>query len=452
MKRFNAILFVLLFLLSGITFGQYGQSSSEKYVAHVGSSLGKYPQTRAGIQAAINSLKDIVSVDNPGTVFLENGTYVISEPIDLHPNITISGITPMAAATDNYLTGYPIKIKFDFANAHADSSENFIFHIADSAQGYISSYNFTNIYFDFDSIGIVKSYGKVGLIYLKPEKPKNAVDYRIVFSNCYLRTKAKNMITVYATSNDSVPHLAGRIIFNSSQIVLDWGLSVSDWGRIYKGDFIFNASSSAALEMQFYNMGFLIANIYSSKDWEKDKLYLKMNNNLRSSVKVDSCALYDLVLVNNEFRSSTIIMKPFSYLYYRITNCEVTDMKLDIVKSTGTFGTLTITNMNTRWWSWSPGMSINLYSGINLEIVNSSLKQHATTANVGVINIYDGGKASNVQVRNSGIFSRTSSNLAIYAESATTGTNHIYQSVVGDTVSTNFTYSGNTTNSFISFP
>jgi len=452
MKRFNAILFVLLFLLSGITFGQYGQSSSEKYVAHVGSSLGKYPQTRAGIQAAINSLKDIVSVDNPGTVFLENGTYVISEPIDLHPNITISGITPMAAATDNYLTGYPIKIKFDFANAHADSSENFIFHIADSAQGYISSYNFTNIYFDFDSIGIVKSYGKVGLIYLKPEKPKNAVDYRIVFSNCYLRTKAKNMITVYATSNDSVPSLMGRIIFNSSQIVLDWGLSVSDWGRIYKGDFIFNASSSAGLQLEFVNGGFLIANLYSSKDWEKDNINLIIRENVRVAIKTDSTNMAILSVVGNEFRNSEITMKMRTNYYYYINNCTVFKLTLNIVKSTGAFGTLALANIATRWWAWETGMTINLYSGINLEIVNSDLKQHATTANVGVINIYDGGKASTVQVRNSGIFSRTSSNLAIYAESATTGTNHIYQSVVGDTVSTNFTYSGNTTNSFISFP
>jgi hypothetical protein len=68
MKRFNAILFVLLFLLSGITFGQYGRGSSEKYYREVGTALGTDSLNVNGLKKAIASLPDsgVVYINYPG--------------------------------------------------------------------------------------------------------------------------------------------------------------------------------------------------------------------------------------------------------------------------------------------------------------------------------------------------------------------------------------------------
>jgi len=68
MKRFNAILFVLLILLSGITFGQYGRGSSEKYYREVGTALGTDSLNVNGLKKAIASLPDsgVVYIHYPG--------------------------------------------------------------------------------------------------------------------------------------------------------------------------------------------------------------------------------------------------------------------------------------------------------------------------------------------------------------------------------------------------
>ncbi|MCR4330056.1 MAG: hypothetical protein NUV65_05950 [Candidatus Roizmanbacteria bacterium] len=436
------------------------QYTSERYTVYVGSQLGKYPPTQAGIQAAINSLKDVVDVDRMGVIYLAQNNYQFDSSVQVYPYIKIKGEGGRGEFGLNSMS----TITFNPASLSAtDSSKNFLFTFNDTLTTPASEleaacFVLENLAIVLDTSGVVKSFSKAGMVYLKNCK---TVSTNIqTFIHCYglsVTSRVYNYIMFYSPGNGSIVKTSRTEIRHSLGFYTLWrnGWTREQAGFMYKEDIVYDATPSRFVKIYINNFPEIHCNLYSALNWDHTAgvVFFALHNINKADLTCDSVAIQRWFSSNVMFEN----LCDFQYLtlyngeanYF--ANCYFFTLKMGIIRTTGT-SNFEFNSCHTRHFAWMPGIEINLKAAVSLNIYNSNLIQHATTANVGVINIYDGGKASNVQVRNSGIFSKTSSNLAIYAESATTGTNHIYQSVVGDTVSTNFTYSGNTTNSFISYP
>ena len=118
--------------------------------------------------------------------------------------------------------------------------------------------------------------------------------------------------------------------------------------------------------------------------------------------------------------------------------------------SQGNGGTISFLGCHCRNYPWTSGFNVSLKSQCNLIFENSALYQQSTAANLGAINIDSAAVASTITVRNSTLLSRSSSNFSIFSEDSTTGANYIYNSVLSDTVSTNFHYTG-ANNNFVTY-
>ena len=146
----------------------------------------------------------------------------------------------------------------------------------------------------------------------------------------------------------------------------------------------------------------------------------------------------------------SMILKGFNNYNNIFNNCYLNTLSIEQVESQGNGGSILFLGCHCRNYAWTSGFKVSLRSQCNLIFENSALYQQSTAANLGAINIYSGAEASTIYVRNSTLLSRSSSNLSIYSETSTTGANYIYNSILSDTVSTNFHYTG-ANNNFISY-
>ncbi len=251
---------------------------------------------------------------------------------------------------------------------------------------------------------------------------------------------------------DSTKTLLTTFLLNDCDISLELGLAVSDYGIWYKEDADYVSSPNRFFNfIENNSIGFngILAQI---KNWNTSvpSAYVGLDGVKNVNIIIDSISAY-FDFHNIFFKDNNIIrFKGFNNYGTVFNNCYTLTLNVDLVASQGNGGTISFLSCFSRNFPWTSGFNLSLQSACNVIFENSALYQQSTSANLGAINIYSGAVASTISLRNSTLLSRSSSNISIYSEDSTTGANYIYNSVLSDTVSTNFHYTG-ANNNFISY-
>ena len=251
---------------------------------------------------------------------------------------------------------------------------------------------------------------------------------------------------------DSTKTLLTTFLLNDCDISLELGLSVSNYGIWYKEDADYVAAPNRYFSFTINNSIGFNGILSQIKSWNTSTPTANVSFDGVKNVNliIDSISasfnFYDVY-----FRDNNIIrFKGFNNYGSVFSNCYALSLNIEQVESQGNGGSISFLGCFSRNYAWSSGFNLSLQSPCNVIFENSALYQQSTSANLGAINIYSGAVASTVTVRNSTLLSRTSSNISIYSAASTTGANYIYNSVLSDTVSTNFHYTG-AGNNFVTY-